>query len=335
MLAIFCLFLFSPSIISTISTIIAFVVVVPNWPKRLFPISHCLCLCVHAMSATELLPLFGVLALFAGLLAALNYLRTAPAAAADTVHADARALNPPARADHDVLVPPAARRRRGGLARMRRAAATDVTTDADADEDADAQGEEATRRKSKKEANREAKREAQEARQAALEAYREREADAEEQRRVDDEREADDAADEAARLADEVAQREQHEQDVYDEWKGLISVEDAGHTAEAQQLEDPGLLRRFCEFVREAKVVVLEEVAAEFQLRTEDVIDRLTKLEEAGTLTGFFDDRGKFIYVSMQEMEHVAELIERRGRISIQELAVESTKLLHLDTLST
>lgn len=242
------------------------------------------------------------------------------------------------------------RQRRGGLSRMRRAAAA---ASANGDDDGEinvANGghpqpatgsgavgsdgaEQLMKKKKKKEAHREAKREAQAARQAALDAYHEQQQAAEEARVAEEalERaEAEEAEEEARKQAEEEARKQQEE---YDNWKNLISVEDAGESVETDQLDDPALLQRFCDYVETEKVVVLENLAAEFDLRTEDVVDRLTRLEENGTLTGFFDDRGKFIYVSLDEMKEVAKLIRKRGRISIQDLATESSKILRLDSL--
>lgn len=241
------------------------------------------------------------------------------------------------------------RRRRGGLARLQRAAIAATSGEherghtAGANDDGEngvgyVVGEENVqntshigKRKKKKEAHREAKREAQLAHQAALAAYRERQQAAEEARQAEqalEEAAAEEAEATAKALAKEEARKEQAE---YDNWKHLISVEDTGDVAVTDAFDDPALLQRFCDYVKSEKVVVLEDIAAEFDLRTEAVIDRLTKLEESGNLTGFFDDRGKFIYVSMAEMEQVARFIQKRGRISIQELAVECSKILRLD----
>ena len=53
-------------------------------------------------------------------------------------------------------------------------------------------------------------------------------------------------------------------------------------------------------------------------------------LQEEGTLTGVVDDRGKFIYISNEELESVAKFIRQRGRVSIAELAESSNKLINL-----
>ena len=54
-----------------------------------------------------------------------------------------------------------------------------------------------------------------------------------------------------------------------------------------------GLLAQFVEYIKDRKTVVLDEVAAEFGLRTQDVINRIQSLEAIGRLTGVMDDRGK------------------------------------------
>jgi hypothetical protein len=52
---------------------------------------------------------------------------------------------------------------------------------------------------------------------------------------------------------------------------------------------------------------MLEELAAEFGLRTQEAINRLQALEQMGRVTGVFDDRGKFIYIAPHEMDAVSQ----------------------------
>jgi DDRGK domain-containing protein 1 len=86
--------------------------------------------------------------------------------------------------------------------------------------------------------------------------------------------------------------------------------------------------------VQKKKVVVLEELASEFGLRTQDAVDRVTKLAESKRITGelqrgcvpcfqdrvcfhwgpthragVIDDRGKFIYITPAEMAKVAMFV--------------------------
>jgi len=46
---------------------------------------------------------------------------------------------------------------------------------------------------------------------------------------------------------------------------------------------------------------------------------------------GVIDDRGKFIYISREEMDAVAKFIRQRGRVSLTDLAESANQLIHLD----
>uniref|UniRef100_A0A7S0T6G5 DDRGK domain-containing protein 1 n=1 Tax=Erythrolobus madagascarensis TaxID=708628 RepID=A0A7S0T6G5_9RHOD len=127
----------------------------------------------------------------------------------------------------------------------------------------------------KKELNKEAKRAAKAAREAAIEAQRERDAaraeraaeKEEEERRLEQEAET--------RQKKEEEERAKKEQEEYDQWKNLISVENTGDQEEELATESQGLLAEFVEFIKQEKVVVLEELAARFNLRTEDAVNRV------------------------------------------------------------
>lgn len=274
-----------------------------------------------AFSLAETLALAALFGLFAAFVIALLHLRKSAPSADDEPEPEAAAAAEEVTAARPRAAP---RRRRGGLDRLRQAVDNDGANGA-------GPAGEGGRVKKKKEANREAKREAREAHLARLEELRERE------QREREEREEQEKAEEQRQLEleerekKEQAEREKKEQEEYEAWKGLFSVEEEGEEADALGAEDPELLSKFCDYVKQAKIVVLEELAGEFSLRTEEAIQRLSALEEAGTLSGFFDDRGKFIHVSVEEMEAVAQFIRKRGRVSIPELAAESTSLLQLD----
>jgi DDRGK domain-containing protein 1 len=49
-----------------------------------------------------------------------------------------------------------------------------------------------------------------------------------------------------------------------------------------------------------------------------------------GILTGVMDDRGKFIYITEEELQKVCTFIKQRGRVSITELAQSSNELINL-----
>lgn len=45
---------------------------------------------------------------------------------------------------------------------------------------------------------------------------------------------------------------------------------------------------------------------------------------------GVIDDRGKFIYITREEMEAVAKFIRQRGRVSLADIAESSNQLIQL-----
>jgi len=74
----------------------------------------------------------------------------------------------------------------------------------------------------------------------------------------------------------------------------------------------------------------LEDLAIEFGLPAMQCVSRVQALQEMGQLTGVVDDRGKFIYLTPEELQAVARFVQRRGRVSIADLAIESNKLINL-----
>lgn len=161
----------------------------------------------------------------------------------------------------------------------------------------------------------------------ARSAYEER------RRKKDAEREAAEAAQEAE-LARAAAARYVKQEAEAAEWMGQISVEEQGQEADDQQ-EGQGMLGAFVDFIKERKTVALEDLAAQFGLRVQDAIRRVQDLEKMGHLSGVMDDRGKYIYISRQEMEAVAEYIKKRGRIAIGELAAKSNTFIDLEARAT
>ncbi|XP_036331453.1 DDRGK domain-containing protein 1 [Rhagoletis pomonella] len=162
---------------------------------------------------------------------------------------------------------------------------------------------------------------------------KEKEAKLEAERKQKEEREeeAERKASEAERLAREEHERKEHEE--YLKMKEAFKIEEEGFE-EAEDSEKEKLLEGFIKYIKENKVVVLEDLAMEFKLKTQQVIDRIQDLQANDTLTGVIDDRGKFIYVSQEELLEVAKFIRQRGRVSIVELAESSNNLINLTPVS-
>lgn len=61
------------------------------------------------------------------------------------------------------------------------------------------------------------------------------------------------------------------------------------------------------DYLKTRKVVQLDDLGAHFNLKIHEVVERLEQLQEDGTINGVIDDRGKFIYISEEEMKSVVK----------------------------
>lgn len=131
---------------------------------------------------------------------------------------------------------------------------------------------------------------------------------------------------EEERKAREEKERREHEE--YLKLKEAFSIQEEGFEEDEEETEN--LLLDFVNYIRNNKVVVLEDIAVQFKLKTQQAIDRIQQLQADGLLTGVIDDRGKFIYISEDELEAVAKFVKLRGRVSIVELVENSNNLINL-----
>lgn len=160
-----------------------------------------------------------------------------------------------------------------------------------------------------------------------------REQQAEEERKKIEEKER---AEEKRVEEEEKKAREEKERKEYEEYlkmKEAFSVEEEGYE-EGEAGDEQNLLQEFVSYIKNQKVVLIEDLAAHFKLKTQAAIDRIKDLQNDNILSGVIDDRGKFIYVSQEEMEAVAKFIKQRGRVSIQELAENSNQLINLTPIT-
>lgn len=126
------------------------------------------------------------------------------------------------------------------------------------------------------------------------------------------------------KLKEEKVKQEKKE---FDAWKGRFEVQASGANEEASEQD----IEAFITYLEERKVVVMEDVAAAFGLKTQQAVDRVESLLNMERLTGILDDRGKFISITKQEMKGVIEYIQQKGRISMQDLSNHSSQLIELN----
>lgn len=124
-------------------------------------------------------------------------------------------------------------------------------------------------------------------------------------------------------------EKEKQELEEYLKMKEAFAVEEEGF--DENETEEQGQkFQDFIDYIEKHKVVMLEDLAAQFKLKTQDCIDRVQTLLEEEQLTGVIDDRGKFISITPEELQAVAKFIRQRGRILISELVESSNQLIRL-----
>lgn len=160
---------------------------------------------------------------------------------------------------------------------------------------------------------------------------REQQAEEERKKIEDKERAEEKRIEEEEKKAREEKERKEYEE--YLKMKEAFSVEEEGYE-EGEDGDEQNLLQEFVTYIKNQKVVLIEDLAARFKLKTQAAIDRIKDLQSDNILSGVIDDRGKFIYVSQEEMEAVAKFIKQRGRVSIQELAENSNQLINLTPIT-
>lgn len=132
---------------------------------------------------------------------------------------------------------------------------------------------------------------------------------------------------EEAKKAKDEAEKKATEE--FDDWKNMFETTEEG-TDKLSSEEAGNLLGKFVEYIKRKKVVLLEDLAIDFGITSTEAVDRVVALEASGAITGVIDDRGKFIYVSTDEMTRVADFVRKRGRVTISELVRESNSIIDL-----
>lgn len=125
-------------------------------------------------------------------------------------------------------------------------------------------------------------------------------------------------------------EKEKKELEEYLAMKANFAIEEEGFDEEVNEDEATNKLQMFIDYVKSQKVVLLEDLAGHFKMKTQDVINRIQDLMSQQILVGVIDDRGKFIHITMEELESVAKFMKRRGRVSISDLVENSNKLINL-----
>jgi len=223
------------------------------------------------------------------------------------------------------------RRRRGMRATRQRNDDSDYDEDdEDTDMFVDKDGKKMGKKKMQKMEMKAEKKAAREAEIEEREERKEREKQLAVEREKEEEKRKEREAEEAELERQRKEEQERKEYEEYLKLKADFSIEESGEVGIITEEESQQLLQQFIDYVKATKVILLEDLASHFNLKVQEVIDRLEHLQECGRLTGVMDDRGKFIYISQEELENVAKFIRRQGRISIADLAESSNTLIKM-----
>ena len=136
---------------------------------------------------------------------------------------------------------------------------------------------------------------------------------------------------ETERLAKEEKERQELEE--YLKLKESFAVEEEGYDEDTDETEANNKLQTFIDYIKSQKVVLMEELGGRFHMKTQDVIQRVQELLAQELLVGVIDDRGKFIYITKEELQSVAKFVRQRGRVSIAELVESSNSLINLQPI--
>jgi hypothetical protein len=78
------------------------------------------------------------------------------------------------------------------------------------------------------------------------------------------------------------------------------------------------------------KIVLVEELAASFGVKTAVALARIRALEASGRLKGCFDERGKFIHVEDAELDALAAYITQCGRATLADIGREAARIMQV-----
>ena len=128
-------------------------------------------------------------------------------------------------------------------------------------------------------------------------------------------------------------EKERQELEEYLKLKESFAVEEEGFDEDNDESEAQNKLQTFIDYIKSQKVVLMEDLAGQFHMKIQDVIQRVQELLAQELIVGVIDDRGKFIYITKEELQSVAKFVRQRGRVSIAELVESSNSLINLQPI--
>lgn len=78
-------------------------------------------------------------------------------------------------------------------------------------------------------------------------------------------------------------------------------------------------------------MVSLEDLSTRFKISNKEVVQRIKDLEAQARLTGVIDDRGKYIYLTVKELDGILNLIRSQGKITRADLVTECSRIVNME----
>jgi DDRGK domain-containing protein 1 len=128
-------------------------------------------------------------------------------------------------------------------------------------------------------------------------------------------------------------EKELQEQQEYDSWKSLISVEEKGTEKDESMLDEATLMQRLSEYMKREKIVLIEEMATHFVLRPDELAALIDKMQatKPPLIDGIFDrEQGKFLYIPLEQRRKLADFIRQEGRVNLNALMWQAQNLIDL-----
>ena len=163
---------------------------------------------------------------------------------------------------------------------------------------------------------------------------REKEEQAEREKKLVADAEAAEEAEESA-LRELRAAKKQQEDEEYAKWTSHIGVVDKGELgskADHDRAIDAFFTKQYQSVEQGdttvSRVIVLDAAARQHQTDVDKIVARLETLVQLNAISGVFDDRGKFLFVTSSQYQSIARFLKSRGRVSFSQLIREANKLV-------
>ena len=113
----------------------------------------------------------------------------------------------------------------------------------------------------------------------------------------------------------------------------MFSVEEVGQhklSEDEERKKIQALNRQLIAVLRKNKLSLLQDLSHKFKLSTKDMVSKIQELEQASSISGIFDERGKYLVIEGDEWQSIKNYITARGRVKKTDIMTECAKLIKI-----